>query len=190
MYVTDLNHFLDMPDDAPGPARRLAQHLYDIVRAATAGAAGQPWASALSCRRRPGRKPCPGSMVLIRTEPDAPIRWRCDACGDDGVISNWADSIYDLRRRRLSAVGDVHTITVDTDTAAALRDLQLLDLDCERLVFTMHAHRDGAALTAAGDELDALIDALAAEANHEPNRRRRHRLDAAFDALTSIAGLG
>lgn len=127
---------------------------------------------------------------MIRTEADAPIGWRCDACGDDGVISNWADSYYDLRRRRLSAVGDVHTITVDTDIAAALLDLQLLDPDCERLVFAMVGARGGAALTVTADELDALIDALAAEANHEPNRRRRHRLDAAFDALKRVAGLG
>jgi hypothetical protein len=28
---------------------------------------------------------------------------------------------------------------------------------------------------------------MAAEANHEPSRRRQQRLDAAFDALTSAA---
>jgi hypothetical protein len=32
-----------------------------------------------------------------------------------------------------------------------------------------------------------LIDSLAAEANHEPNRRRQRRLDAAFDALIAAA---
>jgi hypothetical protein len=40
MFVTDLNHFLDLPEDTPGPARRLAEHLSDIVKAATAGDAG------------------------------------------------------------------------------------------------------------------------------------------------------
>jgi len=38
--VTDLHHFLDLPPDTPGPARRLAEHLGYIVRAATAGDAG------------------------------------------------------------------------------------------------------------------------------------------------------
>ena len=40
MLVTDLYHFLDLPEDTPGPHVRLAQHLGNIVRAATAGDAG------------------------------------------------------------------------------------------------------------------------------------------------------
>ena len=51
--VTDLHHFLDLPAGTPGPARRLAGHLGNIVRAATAGDAGTAWESALPCRRRP-----------------------------------------------------------------------------------------------------------------------------------------
>jgi hypothetical protein len=43
MLVTDLHHFLDPPEDTPGPARRLAEHLSNIVRAATAGDAGTAW---------------------------------------------------------------------------------------------------------------------------------------------------
>ncbi len=187
MYVTDLHHFLGLSEDAPGPARRLAQHLYNIVRAATAGDAGDPWVSALPCRRRPARKPCSGRMTLLRTEPAAPIRWGCSACRDEGVISNWADSPYDLRRRRLSVVGAVNTIVIGDETAATLRELQLLDPDCERLVFAMRAHRGGAALAASDDELDELIGFVAADANHEPNRRRQHRLDTAFTVLTEAA---
>ena len=37
-----------LPEDVPGPARRMAEHLTLIVRAATAGPGGQPWVSALS----------------------------------------------------------------------------------------------------------------------------------------------
>jgi hypothetical protein len=44
--VTDLRHFLDLSEDAPGPARRLAEHLSNIVRAATAGDVGTAWESA------------------------------------------------------------------------------------------------------------------------------------------------
>ena len=104
-----------------------------------------------------------------------------------GVISNWADSPYDLRRRRLSLAGDVDEVIVSDKTAAALRELVLLDPDCERLVFGMRAHPDGAALLASADDLEELIGFVAAEANHEPNRRRQHRLDAAFNALTEAA---
>ena len=183
MLVADLTHFLDLPEATPGPARRLAEHLSDIVRAATAGDASTPWTSALPCRRRPAHRPCPGRISVLRPEPVAPIRWQCSVCRDEGVISNWAASRYDLRRRRLILAVVPNELVVPEGTAATLRDLQLLDTDSERLVFRMRAHRDGAVLAATDDELDELIGFVAAEANHEPHRRRRQRLDAAVDAL-------
>ena len=67
-------------------------------------------------------------------------------------------------------------------------ELRLLDIDCGRLVFGMRAHGNGAVLAATDEELDELIGFVAAEANHEPNRRRQHRLDAACTALTEAAG--
>jgi hypothetical protein len=187
MLVTDLHHFLDLPEDAPGPARRLAQHLGNIVRTATAGDAGSWWMTALGCRRRPAHQRCPGRVMVVRQESAAPIQWQCSVCGDEGVITNWEDSPYDLRRRRLSLTGAVNEIVIADETAATLRELRLLDPDCERLVFGMRAHCDGAALAATDDDLDELIGFVAAEANHEPNRRRQRRLDAAFTVLTDAA---
>jgi len=185
MFVTDLHHFLDLPEDTPGPARRLAEHLGNIVRAATAGDAATAWQTALPCRRRPANRRCPGRMIVQRAEPDAPIRWNCSVCDDDGVISNWKDTPFDLRRRQLTLAGDVHQILIADEVAAALRELRLLDPDSERLVFAIRGHTDGAILTATDDDLDELIGAVAAEANHESNRRRQQRLDAAFDALNA-----
>jgi hypothetical protein len=52
MLVTDLHHFLDLPADTAGAVRRLAEHLSNVVRSATAGDAGTTWESALPCRRR------------------------------------------------------------------------------------------------------------------------------------------
>ena len=122
---------------------------------------------------------------MLRTEPAAPIRWRCSRCADEGVISNWEDSPLDLRRRRLTLAGAVNEIVIPDQVAAALRDLRLLDTDCQRLVFRIRAHTDGAILAAAGDDLDELIGFVAAEANHERNRRRLQRFDTAFDTLTA-----
>jgi hypothetical protein len=187
MLVTDLHHFLGLPPDTPGPARRLAGHLSNIVRAATAGDAGTAWESALSCRRRPANRRCPGRIIVLRTEPGAPIRWQCSACQDQGVISNWEDSPFDLRRRRPTLAGAASQIVIPDQVAATLRELQLLDTDCERLVFRIRARNDGAILAATDDDLDELIGFVAAEANHEPSRRRQQRLDAAFDALNTAA---
>jgi hypothetical protein len=185
MLVTDLHHFLDLPPDTPGPARRLAEHLSSIVRAATAGDAQIAWESALPCRRRPANRRCPGRLIVQRSEPGSSIRWRCSVCGDEGVISNWEESPFDLRRRRLALIGAVHEIAIPNEVAAALRELRLLDADCERLVFGIRAHNRGAILEVTDEQLDELIESVAAEANHESNRRRQQRLDAAYDALNT-----
>ena len=185
--VTDLHHFLDLPPGTPGPARRLAEHLSTIVRAATAGDAGTAWESALPCRRRPANRRCPGRMLVLRTEPPAPIRWQCSVCDDEGIISNWADSPFDLRRRRLTLARPVNELVIPNEVAAVLRELQLPDADCERAVFRIRAHNDHSVLPATGDDLDELIGFVAAEANHAASRRRRQRLDTALDALSNAA---
>jgi hypothetical protein len=187
MLVTDLHHMLDLPPDTARPARRLAEHLSNIVRAATAGDAGTAWESALPCRRRPANRPCPGRMIVLRTQPAAPIRWQCSICDDTGVISNWEDSVFDLRRRQLILARPTNEIVISNDVAAALRDLQLLDTDRERLVFRIRAHHGGAVLAVTDDDLDQLIESVAAEANHERFRHRQRRLDAAYEALNEAA---
>ena len=185
MLVTDLRYFLDLPEDAPGPSHRLAEHLGNIVRAATAGDTGTAWESMLPCRRRPANRRCPGRMIVLRSEPDTPISWQCNTCDDAGVISNWADSPFDLRRRGLAIAGAVIEIVITVEAAAALREVTLLDPGCERLVFGIRAHHNDAVLIATDEDLEELIGFVAAEANHEPNRRRQQRLDSAFASLSA-----
>jgi len=79
MFVSDLRHFLDLPDDAPGPARKMAKQLGNVVRAATAAEAGTAWVSALPCRRRLGRRPCPGRIIVFRPDLPARIEWAVPA---------------------------------------------------------------------------------------------------------------
>lgn len=98
VFVSDLRHFLDMPDDAPAPARRMAGHLSRIVEAGTASPAGEPTESSLRCTRRPARRPCAGLIEVVRLEVPPAIEWWCPVCGDDGVISGWEGSPFDLRR--------------------------------------------------------------------------------------------
>lgn len=51
-------------------------------------------------------------------------------------------------------------------------------------MFRARAADDVVVLSGDEDDLDELTGYVAAEANHEENRRRRKRLDAAFEALT------
>ncbi len=189
VFVSDLRHFLDLPEDVPGPARRMAEHLTLIVRAATAGQGGQPWVSALPCRRRPGRRPCPGHFALYRADVPPSIDWRCTACGDDGVIRGWEGSVFDLRPRRpeLVSMPSIQMV-VPAEVVATLRDLRLVDTAGERLIFRARiADDDDSAVLAAGeDDLEELLGYVAAEANHETDRRRQKRLDQAFQALNDV----
>jgi hypothetical protein len=184
MFVSDLRHFLDVPEDAPATARRMAEHLTLIVRAATAGQGGQRWVSALNCTRRPGRRPCPGHLGVFRSDVPPSIQWWCTSCGDEGVISGWEGSPFDLRAHGvLSALGEVRRVVVPVDVAAALRSLMLLDTDSERLVFRATVTDEGVVLIGDEDDFEELIGYVAAEANHEADRLRQKRLDAAFAVL-------
>ena len=59
-------------------------------------------------------------MMLLRAEAAAPIRWQCSVCDDTGVISNWEDSLFDLRRRRLVVAEPSKYIVVAHEVEAAL----------------------------------------------------------------------
>ena len=188
VLVSDLRHFLDLPDHTPAPALRLAEQLRNIVSAATAGEQGASWVSALPCRRRPGNRRCQGRISVRRTDVQAPINWECTTCGDQGSVSGWQDTPYDLRDRRVVSAGTAKVdISVSDDLVATLRETLMLDADCERVVYGARSHRGQVMLSATDEELDELLGYLAAEANHETNRRRRQRLDAAYDQLSNTA---
>jgi len=162
----------------------MAEHLSLVVRAATAGDTGQPWVSALPCPRRPGRRACPGHLQLFRTDVPPSIEWRCTSCGDAGVISGWEGAPFDLWRRRVDPPGGESVgVILTAEVAATLRSLRLVDTDGERLVFRTRTVGDEIVLAGEEDDLDELIGYVAAEANHEKDRRRQRRLDAAFEVL-------
>lgn len=184
MFASDLHHFLDIPDDAPGPAKRMAHQLTSLVRAGTAGPASDAWISAIPCWRRPGRRRCPGHIAVRRDDDEGEIWWQCVSCRDDGVIRGWEESWCDLRTRRPAVQPELHAVRVDEEAASTVRDIQILDTEMERLVYRARGTEGGVVLLVSADELDELLGFVAAEANHEPNRRRQKRLDAAFVVLS------
>lgn len=186
MIVSDLEHFLDLPTDVPGPALRLANRLGRIVSAATAGDVGEPWTTAIRCERRPGRRPCNGFVEVVRPEPEAPIRWWCNACDDEGLITGWEHSPFDLRLRDLRSAPAGRQVVIDVEMAGTLQRIAVLDTEAARVVFRARATADGAVLIGSVDELEALAEHVAAEANHEPNRSRQRVLDATHDRLERV----
>lgn len=125
--------------------------------------------------------------MLLRPEPPARIRWQCSVCGDEGLISGWVGSPFDLRRRGLTLTRPVHEVVLPAEVTATLRELQLLDVDCECVVYRIRLQGEQAVMAATDDDLEELLGIVAAEANHEPNRLRQRRLDAALDTLSDAA---
>lgn len=185
VMVSDLEHFLDLPASVPGPALRLADRLGRMVSAATAGDVGEPWTTAIRCERRPGRRPCTGFIEVVRAEPEVPIRWWCNVCDDEGVVTGWERSPFDLRSRGLRSAPERRQIVMDPDMAGTLQRIAVLDVEAARVVFRARATVDGVVLVGSADELEALAEHVAAEASHEPNRRRQRVLGAAHDRLES-----
>lgn len=120
---------------------------------------------------------------MLRAEAPTPITWECTHCRDSGSISGWPGTPEDLSGQRLSSKVPARDIDISDELAASLRDILLLDPDCERVVYRARTDGGRAVLSATEDDLDELLGYLAAEANHERNRRRRQRLDGAFDEL-------
>ena len=131
--------------------------------------------------------PLPGRIIVVCTHPEAPIGWRCSRCGDT------APSATGQQPPTIYVANDWPWPNPSTRSpstprpAATLRALQFLDIDCQRAVFAIHASDTRLHLAVTDTDLDELIGAVAAEANHEPNRRRQQRLDAAFEALNTAA---
>lgn len=97
-WITDLTHFLEngrLLRELPGPALRLVEYLGKIVAAVTSAEPDDPLG--VRCRRRPGRRPCPGEIEGYVDPQSNAIHWACLVCGDNGLISNWENTMWDLR---------------------------------------------------------------------------------------------
>ena len=131
-----------------------------------------------------GRRACPGHLRVFRTDIPPSIEWRCTSCGDEGVISGWEGSPFDLRSRSADqGPGDDMHIVITAEVAATLRSLMVVDTAGERAVFRARVLDEGIVLAGNDDDLDELIGYVAFEANHEAERGRQKRLDAAFEVL-------
>lgn len=99
-WVTDMTHFLDEEGrlaDMLAAARNVARHLGAIVAAVTSRRPAVLGVTAVRCRRRPGRRPCPGRISAVVEFGSGEVSWRCSVCGDSGLIHRWAGTPWDRR---------------------------------------------------------------------------------------------
>jgi hypothetical protein len=134
MRISDIRE-LDQPDpSAPhGRRERLACFLGAIVSAGSMLSAGDFQIVGLGCRKRPSRRPCSGRIRLGRDPETDEIRWSCTSCGDQGVITHWQQTRWDLSSEIKG--GRVVSISAErarrTGVASPLRRVKVYEVDVE-----------------------------------------------------------
>jgi hypothetical protein len=106
MWVIDIRHWLDETNSGPAvPQLNLkVKKLSEIIVYATSIASGLSVESKPNCWRRPKRKPCKGELDIDLDHTSGHISWRCEVCGDEGVVSGWEGLIWDM----LDTDGKIH----------------------------------------------------------------------------------
>ncbi len=96
---TDMRHFLDEdgnPVDLNPQVDRLYRYFLDIIGGVITEPEGAVVRTGVKCRRRPGRRPCPGVIDAVwEYEDGGQVTWECPKCGDNGHISGIPDSLWD-----------------------------------------------------------------------------------------------
>ena len=133
-WIVDMTHYEGMPPGmSQSPVGRIAAYFGSIVVAASALPFGDWIDAAVWCRRRPGRRPCPGHIRLRRKDASGPIEWECSFCDDRGLISNWKGSIWDSGERTEPIV-ETYELVLSREEIVELRKMVSLDLDSQELI--------------------------------------------------------
>jgi len=93
MLIANARHFLDDNGAiAPpsGPARKLAEFLGAVIAYATHPDVDTHYS--LKCRKRK----CIGEIIAL-DDGSGPITWHCTQCDEAGTISDWQETLWDLR---------------------------------------------------------------------------------------------
>ncbi len=187
-YITDITHFEGLsPRLARGPAGRIARYFGSIISAASVLGIGTWTDVAIRCRRRPGRKPCPGHICVYRRGHFAAIEWHCTSCDDQGIISNWRRSTWDLSPGEGNEGGAARPaeIVVSGEELGELRKI-LLDTVNQRVIDEATVTPGGFTLHGSEDNFEDLLDYIADEANHEPDPRRGNILSNVCERIEDL----
>jgi hypothetical protein len=187
-WVIDISHYL-LPDGtpAPGPPARYAHYFGSIAAAATTQPSGVWKDMAVQCRRRPGRKPCPGHIRVKRIDNPARVEWYCTSCDDNGLVEGWQGTQWDNSQTRTQAdAKGIIRVGVSADEFRLLRDCIILEPDTQAII-------DGATITTSGiqlkglwEDFEDLAGCVAFEANHTKNQKKDEVLSRVVDRIESV----
>lgn len=177
IYITDMTHFAGIPADSEYAAvRKIADFFGSIVSVASISPVGELIESALFCRRRPNRRPCAGHLQIQRDKVTDLITWHCSQCDDQGEISNWKSSIWDLSqfKENCSAKQKILKLNLTRDEFHELTTIPIPVSMYKVLLFQITIIKGEYILKATLEELDFLQQQIACIISVEikPDRRR------------------
>ncbi len=190
-YITNIRHLIseDPASEIPDAILRERDFLGLIIKAATSGDEIN-FISAVPCRKRVNRKPCQGTIMIMRQDvPTEFIYWHCDSCEDGGRISEFAGTWYDLRKWEQHVSFEpgevVVEVVVNRDEYKALisPEINTYDPDSEKIIFSAKKVENKVRIRASESEMDNFIGFVAPDSNHEPNRKRSKLLDSLFSKI-------
>jgi hypothetical protein len=189
-YVSDLTHFLDERGQViEGPLGKMGHYLGLIVEIGSVLPIGHGGLAPAHCAS-PRRRRCGGRLVVARPEAER-IEWECQTCGENGVISHWIATRFNLVSVPRVAQADVSSDpVVQLDELSAMRRLGGAPPTLRRLLAEAGDLGEGYFTFSAGfAHLEELRDlaASAAERARGEDRRLLDRFAARMDAFRTAS---
>ncbi len=102
--ITDFRHLPEVDSDEIVAGRSLPAFLVCVVMVASMEGPEARVRSPMRCRCRPGRRACPGVILIARHAGHSEVEWRCSECEFNGVITHWQGSSADHSERPVQDV--------------------------------------------------------------------------------------
>ena len=182
-YVTDLSHFLDEnglpPVGAPRRLLKMLAFLGSIVKAGSSHPVGTQFSSAIPCRRRF----CSRLSLTIANGRDGTIRWECPDCGENGYISRWQGTDYDLSAVVEPDAGLQIGMLVTPEEHKWLREIMTNSQEEDAVIAGGVVTDQGVWISGRVEDLELLLGSIAFDANHTKSAKRRRALHLIHDRV-------
>jgi len=93
-WILDLTDFVDSDGNVPG-ATKIGYYFFSIASTIFKQKVADSTDLQIPCRRRPGRRPCSGTIHGFLDINSGDMIWYCKSCDDNGIISNWETIFLD-----------------------------------------------------------------------------------------------
>lgn len=189
-YITDMNHLVsdDPKVEVPDEVLEFRDYLGHLISAATATTDAE-LLSAIPCRKKVNRKMCSGFVKVKRQDlPESYIFWHCSVCDDGGRIANWRDCSYDHSRLKPPVATNEPNppveVKISREEMNAILQGSIFDPDCDRIIYSARPAKTAVLFRGLYWDMDNFEGFLAAEANHEENKKRQRLLDSVHERIS------